>query len=253
MDKKQREVRRQQEDIALQRGLLWVLGAVILEGLLILVNRYYINYRVSEVETAYVFHYTLRFLRVAAPIAALAGLIWTGWKVRGKQSFTLPLVLSIACGAVGLCAHIAVSMQENGVAMLFWMVIAWAVLALVFYLYQREFFLAAAGAGMSILGLWFLRYQGGLRLESGLLLLAIAALLGASVWMKGHGGRLPGAEHIQFLPQKADYGPVLASCGAGLAVMLVGAAAGATAAYYLIYLMLAWLFALFVYYTVKLM
>ena len=43
MDKKQREARRHQEDIALQRGLLWVVGAVVLEALLVLVNRFYIN------------------------------------------------------------------------------------------------------------------------------------------------------------------------------------------------------------------
>ena len=251
MDKKQREVRRQQEDIALQRGLMWVLGAIILEGLLILVNRYYINYRVSEVEIAYGFHYTLRFLRIAAPIAAVAALVWTGLRVRSRGRFGLPLVLTAACGAVGLCSHITVSMQENGVAMLFWMVIAWAVLALIFYLYQREFFLSAAGAGMSILGLWFLRYQKSL--EAVLVAAAIAVVLAASLWMRGHEGRLPGAEHIQFLPQKAAYGLILASCGAGLGAMLIGAVAGASAAYYLIYLMLAWLFALFVYYTVKLM
>ena len=40
MDKKQREERRRQEDIALQRGLLWVAGAIVLEALLVLVNRY---------------------------------------------------------------------------------------------------------------------------------------------------------------------------------------------------------------------
>ena len=253
MDKKQREVRRQQEDIALQRGLMWVVGAVILEGLLILVNRYYINYRVSEVEIAYGFHYGLRFLRIAAPIAALACLVWTALRLKGKGRFGLPLVLAIACGAVGLCSHIAVSMQENGMSMLFWMVIAWAVLALIFYLYQREFFVAAAGAGTSILGLWFIRHLGGLRLESLASVAVVSAALGVIVWMKQNGGHLPGAEHIQVLPKKADYRPVLVSYVGGLAAMLVGVAAGPTAAYYLIYLMLAWLFALFVYYTVKMM
>ena len=34
MDKRQREERRRQEDIALQRALLWVAAAVVLEGLL---------------------------------------------------------------------------------------------------------------------------------------------------------------------------------------------------------------------------
>ena len=48
MDKKQREERRRQEDIALQRGLLWVAGAMVLEALLVLVNRFYINFTLTD-------------------------------------------------------------------------------------------------------------------------------------------------------------------------------------------------------------
>ena len=44
MDKNQREERRRQEDIALNRGLLWVGAAILMELLLMLVNKYYINY-----------------------------------------------------------------------------------------------------------------------------------------------------------------------------------------------------------------
>ena len=66
MDKRQREARRHQEDIALQRGLLWVAGAAILEGLLVLVNRFYINYAIPDgIDLAYGFHYALRGLRIA--------------------------------------------------------------------------------------------------------------------------------------------------------------------------------------------
>ena len=62
MDKKQREVRRQQEDLAFRRGLFWVLGAAVLECLLALVNRFYINYYPEEWNIAYGFLYALRAL-----------------------------------------------------------------------------------------------------------------------------------------------------------------------------------------------
>ena len=39
MDKNQREERRRQEDIALNRGLLWVGAAILMELLLMLVNQ----------------------------------------------------------------------------------------------------------------------------------------------------------------------------------------------------------------------
>ena len=40
MNKKNREEQSRQEDQALVRGMLWVVGAIVLEGLLFLVNRY---------------------------------------------------------------------------------------------------------------------------------------------------------------------------------------------------------------------
>ena len=47
MDKNQREARRRQEDKAFNRGLLWVGGAIVLELLMLLVNRYYIHFELN--------------------------------------------------------------------------------------------------------------------------------------------------------------------------------------------------------------
>ena len=44
MDYNEREARRRQEDRDLNRALIWVGAAIVLEFLLVLVNRYYINY-----------------------------------------------------------------------------------------------------------------------------------------------------------------------------------------------------------------
>ena len=51
MNKKQRDDRRHQEDLALTRALLWVAAAVVLEGLLVFLNRFYINYHLTESES----------------------------------------------------------------------------------------------------------------------------------------------------------------------------------------------------------
>ena len=160
MDKKQREERRRQEDIALQRGLLWVVGAVVLEALLVLVNRFYINYSLSDagIQLCITLHEVLRVLRIAAPVAAVLSLAWAVWQFRQKKKYALPLILAIALAAAAICVHVIIKYQAAGVSMLYWLVVAWAVLALVFYIYQREFFLAAAACGMSVLGLWFVRY-----------------------------------------------------------------------------------------------
>lgn len=253
MDKKQREERRRQEDIALQRGLLWVVGAVALEALLVFVNRFYINFYVSEIDITIALDNVLRFLRLAMPIATLLALGWTAWKLKQREKFALPLILVIALAAVSVCAHVIIKFQGPGISMLFWLVAAWAVLALVYYIYQREFFLAASACGMSVLALWFVRSGPAGRLEAILLWAAIAVVSAAALWLKKNDGVLPGKDAFPFLPPKADYTVLLATCGASLAAVAAAMLLSGMVAYYLIYVMIIWLFALFVYYTVKLM
>lgn len=251
MDKKQREARRRQEDIALQRGLMWVAGAVVLEALLVLVNRYYINYYVNEIDILVTVDNVLRVLRAAAPAVTILALLWTAWQLKQGKKFGVPLAVTAGLGAVSVCAHVAIKFRGDGVSMLFWLVIDWAVLALVFYIYQREFFLGACACSMSVLALWFIRYGGWP--ETILILAAIAVVSAAALWLKKRDGALPGKTRLQFLPQKTNYAILLVTCLASLAAVAAAMLLGGTAAYYLLYVMVAWLFALFVYYTVKLM
>jgi hypothetical protein len=254
MDKKQREERRRQEDIALQRGLLWVAGAMVLEALLVLVNRFYINFTLTDagVNAYLALGKWLPVLRNVTLIGAALALVWTVLQLKKGGKFGWPLIGAIALGAVAVCAHVAVKYQGPGMNMLFWLVAAWALLAMMFYIYQREFFLGAAACGMSVLGLWFARYGAAGRLESGLLTAGIAAVGLAALWLKKNGGVIPAPTPIQFLPKEGGHSVLLATCLASLAAMAAGLAVESLA-YYLIFAMAAWLFALFVYYTVKLM
>lgn len=255
MDKKQREARRHQEDIALQRGLLWVVGAVALEVLLVLLNRFYVNYPLTDagVQTFLTLHQALTALRIILPIAAVLSLGWAVWQLKQDKKYVLPLIASIALAAVGLCVHVAVKYRADGMSMLYWLVIAWAVLAMVFYIYQREFFLAGAACGMSVLALWFVRFGATGRFETLLVLAAIAVVAVACLWLKKNDGALQAPDKLQFLPKGTSYTVLLVTCLASLAVVIVALLAGDTVAYYLMFTMIAWLFALFVYYTVKLM
>ena len=254
MDKKQREERRRQEDIALQRGLLWVAGAMVLEALLVRVNRFYINFTLTDagVNAYLALGKWLPVLRNVTLIGAALALVWTVLQLKKGGKFGWPLIGAIALGAVAVCAHVAVKYQGPGMNMLFWLVAAWALLAMMFYIYQREFFLGAAACGMSVLGLWFARYGAAGRLESGLLTAGIAAVGLAALWLKKNGGVIPAPTPIQFLPKEGGHSVLLATCLASLAAMAAGLAVESLA-YYLIFAMAAWLFALFVYYTVKMM
>lgn len=253
MDKKQREARQKQEDIALTRALLWVVAAVVLEGLLVLVNRFYVNYYLDEVNVMLAILNVLKGVRIAALVVCVAALVWTLVQLRKGGKVTLPILAVIAGGALTICSHIALRYRDGGVSMLFWLVIAWAVLALIYYIYQREFFLSATAVGLSVLGLWFLRYGSGLSFEVIVVLAAIVLVLAFVLLMKQKRGTLPLKTPVRLLPKDAGYSVVLASCAAALVALAAAMVLGATAAYYLIFIMLAWIFALFVYYTVKLM
>ncbi len=254
MDKKQREARRRQEDMALNRALLWVGGAIILEVLLLFINRYYINFFVSEVEIAYVLSRVLRIARIAGSAGALLCLFWFVVRFCRGMSVTLPIVLTLVLSAIAVCSHVAVTFQQSGMRMLFLLVPAWAGLALVYYLYHRDFFLSAIAVGMSILGLWFIRF-GGSMVESALILAGIVLVSAVVLWLKKTGGLLyrPDGSQVRVLAKNTSYPVIFLSCLASLVCVVAGLLAGSTVAYYLIFVMVAWLFALLVYYTVKLM
>ena len=226
MDKQQREARRQQEDIALQRALLWVVGAIVLEALLVLLNRFYINYSLSEtgINTFLALHEVLKVVRLAAPAAVVLALAWTAWQLKQGKKYALPLILAIALAAVTVCVHVAIKYRGDGMSMLYWLVIAWAVLAMVFYIYQREFFLAATACGMSVLALWFVRYGVTGRMEAIVLTAAILVVGVAALLLKKNDGTLNGKEALRFLPKESDYGVMLATCLASLAAMAAGLA-----------------------------
>jgi hypothetical protein len=130
-----------------------------------------------------------------------------------------------------------------------------AALAAVYFLYQREFFISCALAGMGIFALWVFRqyYTGHPTVIYAGFALVCAVMVAAALvcrWLSGRGGKL-GA--TQLLASDAAYLPIYLTA----AVVVLGLAAalllGVGAAYYVIAVLVGWLFCLAVYYTVKLM
>lgn len=254
-EKNKKEARRHQEDMALNRALLWVVGAAVLECLLLLVNRYYINFYPAELDLAVLIRNVLKAVRIGGAAVGVLGLVWAVLRFRRSGKLTLPVTLLLAGWALAVCAQITLAHQKEGVQMLFLLVPAWAGLALVYYLYHREFFLGAAASGLAVLGLWFVRYGGGLSVEAAVTLVGIVLVAAATLWLKKNGGMLrrAGGEMVRVMPKSTSYLMILISCVVGLIAVLAAIALGANVAYYLIFVMAAWLFALLVYYTVKMM
>ena len=213
----------------------------------------YIDYCMDDIESVVALQSGLKGVRIAGLVVAVVGLVLAAFRAKAGQKAILPLLIAIAGGALTICSHVVLKYKATGMSMLFWLVVAWAVLAVVYYIYQKEFFLSAAATGMSVLALWFVRYANGVGYEVAVILVAIILVLAVALFLMKNGGVLPLKTPVQFLPAECSYGVLLASCLASIAAVVIALVAGAAAAYYLIFIMLAWIFALFVYYTVKMM
>ena len=161
-------------------------------------------------------------------------------------------------------AHITICFKDAGVRMLFLLVPAWAALALVYYLYQREFFYSAFYTGLGTMLLWMLRHKDSTvdpsssRLTTYVFLAIVAILMVLGLVMllqaRKNGGvwSLAGRE-VRVLPAEAGYSLIFLTLAVNVVAVAAAAVMGGNVGYYLIYVLVAWLFALLVYYTVKMM
>jgi hypothetical protein len=260
MNKNQRDEQRQQDDIALIRGLIWVGIAIVFELLLLLVNKYYINiYTTAEsVAMAYAVLNVMKAARIAGLAAAVACGAWAVLKFKKNEECYIPVLLMLVCGILVFTSHIVLNFQGSGVRMLYMLVPALAALALVYYLYQKDFFCCAAVSGMGVVALWLIRHGANsmYTVYAFLLLMGLVLVLGAVVLggvRQTNGVLSVMGRKLQILPEDANYVILLATAVVNIMVVAGAMLMGGTLAYYLLYVMIAYLFALLVFYTVKMM
>ena len=260
MKKNQNEDQRRQEDQALTRGLVWVGAAIVLELLLLLVNKYFINAHITEaaLNMAFAFQKGLAAVRVIALAGMVLCAVWTWLNVKKKNCVMTPVSMLIVCGVLTLCAHVSLIYKDSGLRMLFLLVPALAALALVYYLYQRDFFLCGAYSGLGVVTLWMIRYRTNSPVTMYLFLaiMAVVLVVGAVLLgkvRKNEGFVTVNSEKVAFLTADANYTLVYATALVNVAAVALGLLLGGVVAYYLVYALVACLFGLLVYYTVKMM
>lgn len=255
MKKEERSAKKQREDQALNRVLWWFGGAVILEFFLLLLNRFYINFTMNGVALARALALTLRVLVWVSLAAAVACGVWW-WLRRRKGGGTfVPGAMTIAAAALCLCALVSSLWRTVGVQFLYLSVPAAAVLALIYYLYQREFFLVALHGSVALFAMWSYRKLIFIqpRVAYGIMVLCAvgAVALGAVTFLlQRRDGKL-GKRRV--LSKKANYALLYGAGGVTLCALLTALLLGAAAAYWALFVVVAWLFGAAVYYTVRLM
>lgn len=257
MDKRERTERAKQEDAILNKVLLWIVGAVVLEALLLLLNKYYVEYVAADIPIAVALHQVLPILAILFAVGFVACGAWTITLYRQQKKHGFPMALAIIFVALALCSAIARYVPNGtGIRFLYVAVPVAAVLAMIYYLYQREFFLVALLSTAGLVGLWLLQRRDGhaafvygCLIVLGIVLVACVAV----AWMlqNSKGVLTLGGKQVRILPKKANYVMIYVTCGLVAAVLAAGVALGAMMLLYAV--LVAWLLIMAVYYTVKLM
>lgn len=252
-----RTAKKQREDQALNRVLWWFGGAVVLEFFLLLLNRFYlVANNGGDVELSRGIY---QFLRVFTWVCLAAAVVLGVWRFLRKRQGGKTLVLTGCCAAAGIlfvCAFVAGFWGNyGGIRFLYVCVPVAAVLVLIYYLYQREFFLVALQGGLALFALWF--YYNFFGRSNGLVYAVLAAVLALTagavalfvVLQRGKGA----LGKVRLFSRKTNYVPLYIAAGITVLAMLAALIFGPTAAYVAIFGVVAWLFGVAIYYTVRLM
>ncbi|MEG2421670.1 MAG: hypothetical protein RSB55_08965 [Oscillospiraceae bacterium] len=259
MQAKEKQTKRQREDAALNRVLLWFGGAVLLELLVLLMNRFYINFDTTSTQVVFVLSKVILVLIWAGALGAIGSAAWLVTCRMAKKPLLVPTALLVASASVAACCFITLQWRNEGVRLLYTLIPAAAVLALIYYLYQREFFTVSLLSGGALFSTWTLWKAAGTPSTGAYLLcavvgaLALAVALLARVLQKGDGVLVRGEKKLRLLPKKATYSCIYLTCGITAAILLCGLIFGAVVAYAALFVAVAWIFIMAVYYTVRLM
>lgn len=152
--KKTKAAKAKAEEAALNRILCWVAGGSVLEFLLLLLNRYYYYYRLDEFTIYAALGVAVKILAVAGLVCAGAALFWWNGAKKAGKSTALPTVLGFFMLGVSVSCFAAWIFYGAGIHLMYVVVPVVVALAVIFYLYQREFFLVSCESALALLTIW---------------------------------------------------------------------------------------------------
>ena len=253
-EKGKRAQRQSEDDKVFNRMLVWLAGAVVVELLLLFLQKVYVEMIFDGVvalalsKVFYVFSY-------AGAAVVIGCAVWAVLNRRSGKSVVLPGVVAAVAAALWVVSFLSAFFYAEGVRLLLLLPPAAAVLIIIFFLYQRPFFFNAILTGGGLLALWLHRqyYMTHPRaitacIIAGVVVLALAAVL--AFQLRKTDGKLFG---VRVMPVESNYMMTWITCAVVAVAMIAALILGTTAAYYLLFVLVAWLFAQAVFFTVKMM
>lgn len=253
-EKGKRERRQSEDDKVFNRMLLWLAGAVVVELLLLLVKKAYVEMVWGGI-LASGFMTFFKIYAVAGIVITVGCAAWAVINGRSGKGVVLPVSIAAAAAALWLVAVVSRWLYPEGINILMVLPAAAAVLIVIFFLYQRPFFYNAILTSGGILALWlhgkyYMEHPTAVTVcvAAGVAALAIAAFL--AFRLQKSDGMLGG---IRVCPPNSSYLMTWLTCGATAAAMILGLVLGVGLSQYVMYVLVGWLFAQAVFFTVKMM
>lgn len=256
-DQGKRLQRKKQEDAAFHKLLLWLAGALVVEGLSLLIRRLYVYHSYTDLGFAIAggmmaFFHVFSFLGLALTIA---GVVWVCLTAKKKGGLIVPLAVTGAALWLWAASVLCYYWNPTGVSVLCVLPAVAAGLAMIFFLYQREFFAEAALSAVGIFALWVYRqiYMMHPRMTYcgfAAVWIFVALCAGGAYALSKREGKVG---KVRLLAAGASYLTIYLTCGVVAVALAAALILGIASTYYVIIALVAWLFCLAVYHTVKLM
>lgn len=182
-DKGKRARRQNEDDKVFNRMLLWLAAAVVLELLLWLLQKAYVDISFDPMIAKGLLEF-FKIFTIAGLIICAGCAAWAVVFARSGKPILLPAAIAAASGALWVVSVVCRFAYPGGVRVLMMFPAGGAVLIIIFFLYQRPFFYNAALTCGGLLALWLHRqyYMNHPRLITacivgGVVVLALAAAL----------------------------------------------------------------------------
>lgn len=251
-EKGKRERRQSEEDKVFNRMLFWLAGAVVVELLLLLLQKACVDMIWGGVLAKGLLTF-FQVFAVAGAVITVGCIAWAVVFARSGKPILLPAAIAAASAALWVVSLVCRFVYPDGVRVLTMLPAAAAVLIVIFFLYQRPFFYSAFLTGGGLLAVWlygryYMNHPRAITacFVGGLVVLAASAAL--CFLLKKNDGRLGG---LRVLPAGSDYLMGWITFGVTALAMVLCLALGLAATRYLLYALAAWLFAQAVFFTVK--
>lgn len=253
-EKGKRARQRSEEDKVFNRMLLWLAGAVAAELLLLLLKKVFVEMIWGGAPAMGLLNF-FNVFTIAGLVLAVGCAVWAAMSLRAGKPLVLPLSIGGAAAGLWVISMLCRFLGGEGMRVALMLPPAVAVLIVIYFLYQRPFFYNAVLNGGGMLAVWLYEkhymYHPRMILAcfiAGWVALAAAAVL--ALKLRGSDGKLG---KLRVLPVQSNYLMTFLTCVVTAAAMVLAMILGASACRYLLYVLVGWLFAQAVFFTVKMM